>query len=417
MPTDNRKRAIRARMAATGEPYSQAARQVDQDQSPANGAGTLAWALLTAVTDPPSSGRGVDALDRDDLLALALAVAKAHQEFGEHPRPCPVVTLYPAPGGDEQDEQVALWARLEFDRPRELDLDRLASAVRHALVMRDRQATTVSARPVSAPDIAGLDEASDEQGVRSPAVAEQDWHTHALVRVVTDVETGSPYSDGPTLYRTGRVLRLWQTGRAGEPVDRTVWKTSFDVDLMHFLPDSAVEVVDVLQERPPLLADRMESAAGRYGRRWARMAALFASARADATMTAVDWAILHDHRADLTRDLKALLVQMCRDGKRPEAGLLIVAADLIETVVTPEAAAWAVQEARTAADELRALAEHPHAGAALRYLDRAETVLTTALRADGYVSLDLRMSRSERDSAEIRLGARLAAVVRAELPG
>lgn len=66
-------------------------------------------------------------------------------------------------------------------------------------------------------------------------------------------------------------------------------------------PADAVAVIEVLDEMPPLGADPVESAAERYARRWAPMPRLFAAARADTTMTAADWALLHDHRADLTR--------------------------------------------------------------------------------------------------------------------
>lgn len=78
--------------------------------------------------------------------------------------------------------------------------------------------------------------------------------SRAWVRFLRDNETGSPYDFEPALYRRGEQRELIQSGRAGEPVDRSRWHTSSDVDHMHFVPADVVEVVEVLTEDTPSAA-------------------------------------------------------------------------------------------------------------------------------------------------------------------
>uniref|UniRef100_UPI003F49199C hypothetical protein n=1 Tax=Streptosporangium sp. CA-256172 TaxID=3240076 RepID=UPI003F49199C len=429
MATDNRKRAIRERMATTGEPYSRAALAIDQAHG-ADPTATVIWALLSITAEAPSTThesdqvrraryhnaqqagrperhhRGIADFERIDVEHLALGAATAYRR----PTPSPVVTLAPIPNDALEDELLFL-IRLRFDAPgREVDWDRIASSAAHALLQRDRR-LVVAARWV-APWVdpqALLAAAKDT--VDSPPIAERDWHTHALVRLVCDVAADSP-DGGPRHYATGRVLDLWQTGRAGEPVDRNSWRNSYDVDLMHFFPTDAVEVLEVLEEMPPMLADPVETAAQRYARRWKQMPPLFAAAHADPAMTEADWALLHDHRADLTRELSSLLRRLRQDQAHPEASLLRTAAEVIETVVTAETAPWGVQEARMTSAELRALAEQlpdVDEAAVSVCLVRAEPTLTEAVRADGMVSLDARLTPAQRQAAEPRLADRIIA--------
>jgi hypothetical protein len=105
-----------------------------------------------------------------------------------------------------------------------------------------------------------------------------------------------------------------------------------------------------------------------------------------------------------------------QDRTRPEAGLLLTAADLIETILTAETAPWAVDEARTTAAELRDLAERLHDvddEAVTACLARAEYTLTETLRADGAVSLDARLTQAERQAAEPGLADRIITVASA----
>ncbi|MFD8560595.1 hypothetical protein ACFV1N_25260 [Streptosporangium canum] len=439
MATDKRKRAIRSRMATTGEPYSQAAHAIDQDHG-AGPTATVLWALLTLTAQPPRTDnetdgigqaryrgiqetgrpkplhRGVEDFEHADVAALALGGARLYLR----PASSPVVTLFPLPDDDHRRDQRRMFAaRVAFAEPgRTVDLDRVASGAAHKLLMQRGRDVSASIRPVADREVAAL-LAEAGPPASSPPIAERGWHTHAMVRLLREVSASSP-EGGTGHYATGRVMDLWQTGRAGEPVDRSYWTTSTDIDLMHFLPADAVTVIEVLDEVPPLATDPMETAAERYARRWAPMPRLFAAARADTTMTPADWALLHDHRADLTRELVHLVRRLCRDRTRPEAGLLRIAAEVVEIIVTAERAPWAVEEARTTTAQLRALAEQLHTvddEAVMACLARAEPTLTEALLADGTVSLDARLTPAQRRAAEPRLADRIIAAAAAGVNG
>lgn len=109
--------------------------------------------------------------------------------------------------------------------------------------------------------------ALDHERAEVAEVAERDWWRHAVVRLTRDVTTDSPYVDRPTHHRAGSVLTLWQTGRKDRPINTTQWTTSLDVDLMGFIPADAVEVVEVLEEMPPRLADPAEPTHARLDRK------------------------------------------------------------------------------------------------------------------------------------------------------
>ncbi|MFI6889945.1 hypothetical protein [Streptosporangium canum] len=439
MATDKRKRAIRSRMATTGEPYSQAAHAIDQDHG-AGPTATALWALLTLTAQPPLTDnetdevrraryqgiqktgrpqplhRGVEDFEHADVAALALGAARLYLR----PDSSPVVTLFPLPDDDHRRDQRRIFvARVAFAEPgRTVDLGAVASGATHKLFMQRGRDVSASIRPLPDREAAEL-LAEAGPPTSSPPIAERNWHTHAMVRLLRDITAGSP-EGGPGHYVTGRVMDLWQTGRAGEPVDRSYWSTSTDIDLMHFLPADAVTVIEVLDEVPPLAADPVESAAQRYARRWAPMPRLFAAARADTTMTAADWALLHDHRADLTRELGYLVRRLLQDRTRPDAGLLRTAAEVIETIVTAETAPWAVEEAHATTAQLRALAEQLHNAddeAVTACLARAEPTLTEALMADGIVSLNARLTPAQRQAAEPRLADRIIAAACAGVNG
>jgi hypothetical protein len=216
-------------------------------------------------------------------VALALSGAWRYARV-----PCPRVIVYPAVTGYDQ---VVLLTRLTFTRLpaggglTADELDSLAEAARHAVVMRGRRVVTATAQLASAGDVDQLGELAVKHGEHSPQIAERDWWRHAMVRLVRDVSTASPYVDQPTHYREGQVLTLWQTGRVDWPIDTTQWTTNLDVDLMGFVPDDAVTLMEVLEEKSPWLADPVEPMHARLARRWARAAALFASAAADAATT------------------------------------------------------------------------------------------------------------------------------------
>ncbi len=82
-------------------------------------------------------------------------------------------------------------------------------------------------------------------------VATRDWHTRARVRVL---ETTVKHSVDPWVERkfhAGEEIEMVQWGRAGRPVRRDSWWTSFDIDAAFILEASNVEVVEVLDEVSP----------------------------------------------------------------------------------------------------------------------------------------------------------------------
>ncbi|WP_346101364.1 tyrosine-type recombinase/integrase [Nonomuraea maheshkhaliensis] len=178
------------------------------------------------------------------------------------------------------------------------ELDSLAAAARHAVVMRGRTSVTATAELAPAADVAEFGAHAVENGQHSPEIAERDWWRRVLVRLTRDVTTGSPYTE-PTHHRAGRVLELWQTGHKNWPIDTTQWTTNLDIDLMGFILDDAVTPLEVLEEMPPRLADPVEPAHARLTRRWARAVALFANAASDDTLTRADWVMVLNY-ADMT---------------------------------------------------------------------------------------------------------------------
>ncbi|MET8992222.1 hypothetical protein ABZW49_42815 [Nonomuraea wenchangensis] len=132
-----------------------------------------------------------------------------------------------------------------------------------------------------------------------------------------ELDGGSPYTES-THHRAGKVMDLWQTGRKDWPVDTTRWTTSLDIDLMGFVPDEAVTLLEVLEEIPPLLADQVEPMHARLTRRWAHARALLAGAADDDTMTRADRVLVHDHRQEVTRAVQNEVTRAKRAEDCPE---------------------------------------------------------------------------------------------------
>ncbi len=85
-----------------------------------------------------------------------------------------------------------------------------------------------------------------------PIVASRDWHTRARVRVL---ETTVKHSVDPWVERkfhAGEELEMVMWGRAGRPIRRDAWWTSFDIDGALIIEASKVEVVEILEEEQPL---------------------------------------------------------------------------------------------------------------------------------------------------------------------
>ncbi|MGP3920547.1 hypothetical protein [Nonomuraea sp. 10N515B] len=409
-----RKKEIRARQAATGEAYNAARRALDRDQDPS----AAVWLRVTLEFDPaPDDQTGPRLLDPQDRAAVALAISGAWKYAKI---PCPRAVVWPVRLGAER---AVLLTRLSFPRPpaggsvTAEELESLAAAARHTVVMRGRKSVTATAELAPAADVEEFGAHAAENGEHSPEIAERDWWRHALVRLTRDVTTGSPYTE-PTHHRAGRVLDLWQTGSKDWPIDTTTWKTNLDVDLMGFVPDDAVTLVEVLEEMPPRLADPVEPTHARLARRWARAVALFANAAGDPAMTSADWVMVHDHRQEVTRAVQDQVTAAGRAEQCPDPELLRLAADILEQIVQQGASGyrWNVDSTRTVAADLRALAGAPaSAGPGLRErLWTAEEALSTALQVDGAVGVNARLRPRERQDAEVRFGARLAAVLDAE---
>lgn len=81
--------------------------------------------------------------------------------------------------------------------------------------------------------------------------AVRDWHTRARVRVVVETTTGAPGDPWPAhgrRWKVGEEATLVQWGRAGQPVERESWWTSYDIDGAHILPATCVQVIEVIED-------------------------------------------------------------------------------------------------------------------------------------------------------------------------
>ncbi len=81
--------------------------------------------------------------------------------------------------------------------------------------------------------------------------ATRDWYTRALVRVkeMATKRSVDPYRE--YTFHAGEELEMVQWGRAGRPVRREAWWTSFDIDGALILEADKVEVVNILDEKLP----------------------------------------------------------------------------------------------------------------------------------------------------------------------
>ncbi len=81
--------------------------------------------------------------------------------------------------------------------------------------------------------------------------ATREWYTRAIIRVkeMTTKRSVEPYT--VRTFRAGEELEMVQWGRAGRPVRREAWWTSFDIDGALILEADKVEVVKILDEKSP----------------------------------------------------------------------------------------------------------------------------------------------------------------------
>lgn len=91
----------------------------------------------------------------------------------------------------------------------------------------------------------------DWKASQEGTVALQEWHIRARVRIR---ETTVRRSVDPWRERTfqkGQELEMLQWGRAGQPVNRSDWWTSYDIDGAYIIDAALVEVLSVLDELSP----------------------------------------------------------------------------------------------------------------------------------------------------------------------
>ncbi|MFI9553172.1 hypothetical protein [Nonomuraea endophytica] len=208
------------------------------------------------------------------------------------------------------------------------------------------------------------------------------------------------------------------SGRAGHAVERDVWWSSTDIDLAKILPADDVEVLQVLEEISPWLAEAIEPAHTPLVRRWAVAKALMEHVAGDATATLADRVAVHSHRQEVTRSVQHALNSCSRAQRQPEPQLLRLAAAILAEVVQQGASGypWDTEATGRVAADLHATAADPDPDPERRRerLWAAEQALSTALQVDGMVSLDARLDPRERKHAELKFGERLAAVIAAD---
>ncbi|WP_157904264.1 hypothetical protein, partial [Parafrankia soli] len=140
---------------------------------------------------------------------------------------------------------------------------------------------------------------------RPGRLAERDWSTSARVRVVRETTVGAVDPRVDRTFRVGEVLTMYQSGRAGRQVDRRSWWSSHDIDGAHILPADAVEIVEVLIDRPPTWADAALSAE--------QITALLAPHHPGAAAAAAAWIAAGLH---VSHDLAGLAIRTRPAGPR-----------------------------------------------------------------------------------------------------
>lgn len=82
-------------------------------------------------------------------------------------------------------------------------------------------------------------------------IAAREWFTRARVRILETIKTQSVDPWTTRDFYAGQELEMVQWGRAGRPVERDTWWTSFDIDGAHIIKAGKVEVIEILEEVSP----------------------------------------------------------------------------------------------------------------------------------------------------------------------
>ena len=306
----DRKNKIRARMAAAGEPYSEAARQIDRAAGQARLTPPPGWRSALPemmATWREGDHRVVEVLDAASGQRLASAAVPWRD-------PDELVAEYEAagmmdgvPGSAARDEMMV---KVRLGRP-DLIVNRLgwkgglawqewpdgtwrSPAFRlgrrhlvtaaplspvHATIgtitIREYPGGNVVAdeiiEPVRPDDTAALDRALDRLGytvdlwtalpghVRYGAalpghLAERDWYTVARICIVKETTVGAVDPRVPRTFRAGEIVTMNQDGRVGREVLRDTWWDSSDIDGAHIIRADCAEIVEVLEDHPPTFA-------------------------------------------------------------------------------------------------------------------------------------------------------------------
>jgi hypothetical protein len=85
---------------------------------------------------------------------------------------------------------------------------------------------------------------------RPGILAEKSWYRKARVQITRQVQAHSPEGP-PATFRAGEELEMVQWGRAGQSVDDEKWWTSTDLDGAKILDSKDLEVLEILEDRPP----------------------------------------------------------------------------------------------------------------------------------------------------------------------
>jgi hypothetical protein len=302
------KAKIRARMAQTGEPYSEAARQIDSTAGPARLTPPPGWrSVLPEMLSTWRDGdqRVVEVLDaasgqrlasvtmpwRDpDELAAEYEAAgvmdgvpgsMAWEEMTVKVRlgrPDLIVNQLGWEGGLAwQEWPDGSWRSPAFRLGRRHLVTATPLSPVHATIgtitVRAYPGGTVVTdeiiQPVRPDDTEALDRALDRLGytvdhwtalpghVRYGAalpghLAERDWYTLARVRIVKETTVGAVDPRVDRTFRPGEIVTMHQSGRAGREVLRDTWWDSGDIDGAHIIRADCAEVVEVLEDHPPM---------------------------------------------------------------------------------------------------------------------------------------------------------------------
>lgn len=82
-------------------------------------------------------------------------------------------------------------------------------------------------------------------------IAQREWHTTALVRITKACGAASVDPYRVRDFHVGDEVVMHQWGRAGRPVRRDDWWTSFDIDGAFIIKSENAEIIKIIDEVSP----------------------------------------------------------------------------------------------------------------------------------------------------------------------